>query len=64
MSETLPLLIDRVDTTIGEMLILADREGNLRSVGWADHETGMRRLLHLHYGENGFKLEPARNPNA
>jgi methylated-DNA-[protein]-cysteine S-methyltransferase len=63
MSETLPLLIDRVDTPIGEMLIVADREGNLRSVGWADHETGMRRLLHLHYGKNGFRLEPARNPN-
>ena len=63
MSETLPLLIDRVDTPIGEMLIVADREGNLRSVGWADHETGMRRLLHLHYGENGFRLEPARNPH-
>jgi hypothetical protein len=32
MSETLPLLIDRVDTPIGEMLIVADREGNLRAV--------------------------------
>lgn len=30
MSETLPLLIERVDTPIGEieMLIVADREGN------------------------------------
>jgi methylated-DNA-[protein]-cysteine S-methyltransferase len=63
MSETLRLLIDRVDTPIGEMLIVADREGNLRSVGWADHETGMLHLLHHHYGENGFRLEPARNPN-
>ena len=41
VSETLALLIDRVETPIGEMLIVADREGNLRSVGWADHETGM-----------------------
>jgi methylated-DNA-[protein]-cysteine S-methyltransferase len=63
MTETLRLLIDRVDTPIGEMLIVADREGNLRSVGWADHETGMHRLLRLHYGENGFRLEPLRNPN-
>jgi methylated-DNA-[protein]-cysteine S-methyltransferase len=23
----------------------------------------MRRLLRLHYGESGFRLEPARNPN-
>ena len=63
MSETLSSLIDRVDTPIGEMLIVADREGNLRSAGWADHETGMRRLLRLHYGKNGFRLEPVRNPN-
>jgi methylated-DNA-[protein]-cysteine S-methyltransferase len=63
MSEVLPLLIDRVDTPIGEMLIVADRQGNLRAVDWADHETRMRRLLRLHYGENGFRLEPARNPN-
>ncbi len=32
MSETLPLLIDRVETPIGEMLIVADREGSLRAV--------------------------------
>jgi methylated-DNA-[protein]-cysteine S-methyltransferase len=63
MSETLPLLIDRVDTPIGEMLIVADREGNLRAADWADHETRMHRLLRLHYGENGFSLEPARNPS-
>jgi methylated-DNA-[protein]-cysteine S-methyltransferase len=63
MSETLPLLIDRLDTLIGELLIVADRAGNLRAVDWTDHEIRMRRLLRLHYGDNGFRLEPARNPN-
>jgi methylated-DNA-[protein]-cysteine S-methyltransferase len=63
MSEILQLLIDRIDTPIGEMLIVADREGNLRAVDWTDHETRMRRFLRLHYGENGFRLEAARNPN-
>jgi methylated-DNA-[protein]-cysteine S-methyltransferase len=63
MSETLSLLIDRVDTPIGEMLIVADGEGNLRAVDWTEHETRMRRLLRLHYGENGFSLKPARNPS-
>jgi methylated-DNA-[protein]-cysteine S-methyltransferase len=63
MSETLTLLIDRIDTPIGEMLIAADHEGNLRAVDWADHEKRMRRLLRLHYGENGVRLEPARNAN-
>jgi methylated-DNA-[protein]-cysteine S-methyltransferase len=45
------------------MLIVADREGNLRAMDWADHEARMRRLLRLHYGDNGFELEPVRNPN-
>lgn len=63
MIEAMALLIDRVDTPIGKMLIVADREGNLRAVDWTDHETRMRRLLRLHYGENGFRVEPARNPN-
>jgi methylated-DNA-[protein]-cysteine S-methyltransferase len=46
------------------MLIVADREGNLRAVDWADHETRMCRLLRLHYGETGFKLEAAHNPDS
>jgi methylated-DNA-[protein]-cysteine S-methyltransferase len=63
MSEILQLLIVRIETPIGEMLIVADCEGNLRAVDWTNHETRMRRSLRLHYGENGFKLEAARNPN-
>jgi methylated-DNA-[protein]-cysteine S-methyltransferase len=63
MSEKLALLIDRLKTPIGEMLIVADREGNLRAAGWTNHETGMRWLLRRHYGEDGFALEPARNPH-
>jgi methylated-DNA-[protein]-cysteine S-methyltransferase len=61
--EPLSLLTDRFDTPIGTMVIVADREGNLRAVDWADHETRMRSLLRLHYGDNGFILEPACNPN-
>ena len=56
-------LIDRIDTPIGEMLIVADHDGNLRAIDWKDHEERMRRLLRLHYGETGFRLEPARNRN-
>jgi methylated-DNA-[protein]-cysteine S-methyltransferase len=64
MNEALPLLIDRLDTPIGEMLIVSDREGNLRAVDWTDHETRMRRLLCLHYDQNGFTLHAARNSSA
>lgn len=63
MAESLRLSIDRIDTPIGEMLIVADLEGNLRAVDWTDYETRMLRILRLHYGENGFRLEPASHPN-
>ena len=59
MAELLRLSIDRIATPIGELLIVADRNGNLRAVDWSDYETRMHRLLRLHYGENGFKLEPS-----
>ena len=62
MGEVLRLLIDRIDTPIGEMLVVADHDGNLRAADWTDYEARMRRLLRLHYGENGFRIEPARNP--
>ena len=66
MSETLHLLIDRIDTPIGEMVIIADREGNLRAVDWTDHDPRAEDFLRLHYGphkaKHGFTLTPARNP--
>jgi len=63
MAEVLELLMDRIDTPIGELLIVADEAGNLRAVDWTDYETRMRRLLRLHYGGGGFRLESARNPH-
>src|SRR5271163_642656 len=63
MDEPLSLLIDRTDTPLGELLIVADREGNLRASHWTDHETSLRRSLSQQYGENGFTLEAAGNPN-
>ena len=66
MSEILELLIDRIDTPIGEMVIIADRDGNLRAVDWTDHDPRAEDSLRLHYGrgkENaGFTLTPAKNP--
>lgn len=63
MLETLRLLIHRIDTPIGELLIVADRDGNLRAVDWLEHEVRMLRLLRLHYSASGFRIEPAL-PNA
>jgi methylated-DNA-[protein]-cysteine S-methyltransferase len=63
MDQVLQLSIDRIETPIGEMLIVADHDGNLRATIWTDHEEHLRPVLQLHYGKNGFTLEPARNPN-
>lgn len=63
MTEVLQLLVNRINTPIGEMLIVADHDGNLRAIDWTDHEARMRHLLRLYYGENSFRLEPARKPD-
>lgn len=62
MIEKQQLLIDRINTPIGKMILVADLAGNLRALDWVDHETRMQRLLQRHYGKNGFVLEPAENP--
>jgi methylated-DNA-[protein]-cysteine S-methyltransferase len=63
MDTVLRLLIDRIGTPIGEMLIVADNHGNLRATDWTDHEARLHLLLQHHYGKNRFTLEPACNPN-
>ena len=63
MGKVLQLLIDRIDTPLGELLIVADEDGNLRSTVWADYETRLQPSLELHYGKNGFTLQPGRHPS-
>jgi methylated-DNA-[protein]-cysteine S-methyltransferase len=62
MAETLRLLVDKLATPIGELVVVADRHGNLRALDWTDRDESMRRFLRLHYGTDGFTLEPARDP--
>lgn len=61
-AEPFQLQIDRIRTPIGELGIVADMEGALRAVEWTDHEDRMYHSLRLHYGTDGYALEPARNP--
>lgn len=63
MSDALQLFIDRIDTPIGELLLVADGAGKLRAIDWADYEERMLRMLWRHCGKNGFRLDPARNPH-
>jgi methylated-DNA-[protein]-cysteine S-methyltransferase len=62
MAEPLRLLIDRIATPIGELAIVADEDGRLRAVEWADHDAVMRRSLRRHYGARGFALTQATDP--
>jgi len=63
MNEILQLSVDRLDTPIGEMLIVADQEGRLRATDWTEHEDRMHRSLRLQYGQNGFRLQSVHNLN-
>jgi len=62
MAEPLALLIDRLATPIGELLIVADSDGNLRTIDWTDHDARMRRLMDRYYGKGRYTLTPARDP--
>ncbi len=61
LPDTLRFLIDRLDTPIGEMVIVADAAGRLRALDWDDY--GERRAQHLQraYG-SGLALREARDP--
>lgn len=62
MTGILQLLLDRIETPVGEMLIVTCADGSMRAVDWTDHEPRMHRLLRLHYGRNGFRIEASRIP--
>lgn len=63
MNEVLRLFLDRLPTPIGDMLLVADGEGNLRATFWTDQEEDLRRVLEHHYPGFQLELEPARNPH-
>jgi methylated-DNA-[protein]-cysteine S-methyltransferase len=61
MPEALQLFLDRMDTPIGEMLLVTDTAGSVRALDWNDYESRMTALLNRHYGKGHYILEPARN---
>jgi methylated-DNA-[protein]-cysteine S-methyltransferase len=60
--ETLELFIDRLLTPIGELIVIADGQGRLRTLDWTDYEARMKRLLDRQYGKGGYTLTPKRDP--
>src|SRR6478735_5016273 len=47
------LYVDRLESTIGTLLLIHDRDGHVRALDFHDFESRMRRLLRLHYGAEG-----------
>ena len=60
------LYADRLESAIGRLLLIHDREGHLRALDFHDFESRMRRLLRLHYGAEGkdFALQDRAVPAA
>ena len=62
MAEPLDFKVDRLTTPVGELLIVADGDGQLRTIDWTDHEARMRLLLDRYYGKGRYALRPSRDP--
>lgn len=62
MAKLLEFKVDRLATPVGELLVIADSEGQLRTIDWTDHEARMRLLLDRYYGKGCYTLSPARDP--
>ena len=53
------LTLDRFPTPLGDLLLVCDRDGNLRALDFADYEARMLRLLARHYGKVDLTDGPA-----
>ena len=65
-SAPLALFLDRIESPIGTILVVHDTAECMRALDFHDYESRLRRLLKLHYGEQGrdHVLNQARAPLA
>lgn len=56
----LQLFVNRIETPLGDLFIVADAGGTLRLTTWADYESHLLPSLEHQYGKNRFTIEPAR----
>ena len=56
------LLLGRIESPIGTILLVHDADGRLRALDFEDFEPRMRQLLRLHYGEVALAASPAPKP--
>ena len=64
MAASLTLIIDRVPSPIGTIVLLCDTELRLRALDFADYEARMQRLLQRHYVKQGFTLVAGEAPRS
>lgn len=62
MAEPLEFSVDRLETPIGELQIVADDRGSLRAIDWTEHEPRMRLLLDRYYGKDRYTLRRSNDP--
>jgi methylated-DNA-[protein]-cysteine S-methyltransferase len=63
MRDILVFVSDRLATPIGDLLIVADGEGNLRATFWTDHEEDLKRVLRRHYAGMQIEIQPGADPH-
>lgn len=63
MTDISALLLERIDTPTGRMLIVTDDEGRLRALDWEDHEARMQGLLRRHHGADAVHLRETSRPS-
>ncbi len=56
------LLVGRLESPIGTILLAHDADGGLRALDFEDFEARMRQLLRLHYGAVALTAAPAPSP--
>lgn len=59
----LPLILERVPSPVGTILLMTDDAGAVRVLDFEDYEERMTRLLRLHYGEGGWTVRDATAPS-
>jgi methylated-DNA-[protein]-cysteine S-methyltransferase len=62
MADSLRLLVDRLRTPIGELVVVSDEKARVRAIDWQDHEDRMLRKLTIHYGARGWSLTRTGDP--
>ena len=54
--QTLKFRLDRIDTPVGEMLIVQDERERLRALDWQEYEQRMNKLFDRYYGKGAVEL--------